>query len=737
MTSDRTIRDLFKPAPEISRRRIWAPFAVLALGLLSIAMLLWTHRLSERRTVQDLAVVSTLNELQNAVAYWHLWLEEYLTDDPYVVLDRDVRGNQDDAMRLAGELLRGNATKNLVPLEDPRLAKVARDLEQALTRFRNLSEDRLRQNAGVGTELDQAFDDEFHQVRDHSETLRQLLERQLEQGRTAFRHRVWLTVGVWVLIVAAAGAALWRLERQRRSAEETLRTSQKWLATTLSSIGDAVITTDLEGRVFFMNPIAEKLTGWPLEEAAGRAIEDVFQIVREDNHQPAENPVAAVLRFGESVLMTNHTVLLDRHRAECYGIDEGAAPIRDDAGQLLGVVLVFRDVSERRQAEKALHQREIELQQAQKMEAVGRLAGGLAHDVNNYLGAIRGYCEVAVLKSESGAALETRMGSAIETCEKVSALIRQLLAFSRRQPVQPEVVDLNRVVEGMEDLMRRLLGEDVALTTRCAQQLGAIEIDPSQIEQLLVNLLVNARDAMPTGGRILIATDNAELAEGEVEKQPERKPGRYVRLTVRDTGSGIPADVQEKIFDPFFTTKRDTGSSGLGLATVYSVVQQNGGFVSLESEVGEGTTFEIYLPASRESAIAQPATASASVAPTGPVRILLVEDNEDMRASTRSLLETLGHAVQVAPDGEAALALLANDHEPFDLLITDVIMPGISGKELLDRIRQRHGEVRCLFVSGYTDNVMLRHGLDHERVHFLQKPFGFDDLACKIAEVLL
>lgn len=532
MRPEQTLRGLFKPAEESSRRRIWAPFAVFALGLLSVAILLWIHRLSDHRTIQDLAVVRTVNELQNAVAYWHLWLEEYLTDDPYVVVERDVRGNQDRAMRLAGDLLRGNATVELEPLEEPRLVTVARSLETALTEFRDLSEDRLREKAGVGTALDQTFDDKFHEVRGHSETLRQLIEEQLERGRADFRLRVWLTVGAWMLIVTAAGAALWRLEKQRRSAEETLRTSQKWLATTLSSIGDAVVTTDLEGRVFFMNPIAEKLTGWPLDEAVGKPIEDVFVIARSDNHQPAANPVAAVLRFGEIVLMTNHTVLLDRHHRMCYSIDEGAAPIRDDLGKLLGVVLVFRDVSERRQAEEALRQRDAELQQAQKMEAVGRLAGGIAHDVNNYLGAIRGTCEVALIKGESGRALTVRMTSVIETCEKVAALIRQLLAFSRRQPVQPEVVDLNRVVGEMELLMQRLLGDDVTLIARCDPHLRSIEIDPSQIEQILVNLLVNARDAMPQGGEIVVDTSNVELDAQAAEQRSAAAPGSYVRLSV-------------------------------------------------------------------------------------------------------------------------------------------------------------------------------------------------------------
>ena len=739
MRKAREMRLLFEPAREAQRRWYWAPTAVLILGLMSIAMLAWTLWQVDRRTAENLAAARTVTDLQSTVAYWHLWLEEHLTDDPYIDLDRDVRGNQDLAMRLASMLLRGGRRDNgdvVLPLSDHRSREQAAALEAALIEFRNLSERRLADpdNAGVGTPIDQEFDANFQQVKVHAEKLRQLEDQYLERDRANFRLRVLLTVGTWAVIVIAAALGLWGRERRRQQAADTLRTSQRWLATTLSSIGDAVVTTDLDGRIFFMNPEAEKLTGWPRDEASGRPIAEVFRIVREDL-QPVENPVARVLRTGESVGMTNHTVMVDRDRQECHAIDEGAAPIRDDQGQLLGVVLVFRNVSTRRQTEKALRQREAELRQAQKMEAVGRLAGGIAHDVNNYLGAIRGYCEVAVLKSETGAALAARMAAAVETADKVSALIRQLLAFSRRQPVQPEVVDLNRVVTDLEPLMRRLLGEDITLTTRLETDLWSIEIDPSQLEQTLVNLLVNARDAMPKGGAIAVESGNVELDSGELEGQPAASVGRYVRLTVADTGCGIPDEDREKIFDPFFTTKAESGSSGLGLATVYAIVEQNGGFITVDSRQDEGTRFEIYLPASDAVAAPQRKIRAEPARRAGPARILLVEDNEDMRSSTLALLEALGHDVRTAADGEEALQVLDGGEE-FDLLITDVIMPGLSGKALYDRVVRRQGEIRCLFISGYTDNVMLRHGLSQDRVHFLQKPFSFDELSRMIVEVL-
>jgi len=730
---------LFEPVRRGSRRRYWTPAAVLVLGVASILLLLSTLRVSERETEQGLAAAVAIDDLQVAVAYWHLWLEEHLTGDPYLDLDDDVLGNQALAVAVTSLLLRGGRREEgerIAPLEGP-LRRRAEALEAALARFGELSDERLEhpEIAGVGSELDQRFDAEFRRVKELADELRRGIGEDLRRSRARIRARVWVTVGAWMLIVAAALAGLWRRETRRQRAEETLRESQRWLATTLASIGDAVVTTDLEGRVLFMNPMAEKLTGWPRGEAQGQPIDEVMRAVAEDG-SPIENPATTALRTGERSATTNSAAMADRRRRSCYAIDQGAAPIRDEGGELLGAVLVFRDVSERRRTEKALRQREAELRRAQKMEAVGRLAGGISHDVSNYLGAIRGHCEMAMMKRESGDALAGRMGAAIATADKVSALIRQLLAFSRRQPVQPEVVDLNAVVADMERLMGRLLGEDVVLETRLDGEIASVEVDPSQIEQVLVNLLVNARDAMPTGGRITVATAHVEADEDFVRRHPAATGGRHVRLTVTDTGCGIPAEVQDKIFDPFFTTKAESGSSGLGLATVYSLVRQYGGVVGVESVVGEGTTFEILLPASDRKAARRRSAVAEAVAPTARARVLLVEDNDDMRSSARALLETMGHEVRVASGGDEALEMLGDGEAPCELLVTDVIMPRMSGKELYDRVRERHPEVRCLFISGYTDNVMLRHGVAQDRVHFLQKPFSFESLARKVEEVL-
>ncbi len=391
----------------------------------------------------------------------------------------------------------------------------------------------------------------------------------------------------------------------------------------------------------------------------------------------------------------------------------------------------------RRLAEAALHRSEAQLLQAQKMEAVGRLAGGIAHDINNYLAAITAQCELIRMKSEEASKLARRMDSVIATSSKASALIKRLLAFSRRQPVQPQVVNLNRVVEGLGKMMVQPLGEDVRFETRLSPHLWNVKIDPAQLEQIIVNLLVNAREAMPTGGTVTARTARRVVERDDLHAQPALEKGEYVELSVIDDGTGIAPEIRDKIFEPFFTTKEEAGRSGLGLATVYGIVKQNGGFIELESEVGKGTTFTILLPRCQQAetkAIAQGALKPAQIG--GLERILLVEDNDELRDSTQAVLEAMGYRVMVAANGEEALSICDNGGGEFDLLITDVVMPGMSGREVMDRLRERKKDINVIFISGYTDNVILRHGIKEGEFEFLQKPFSADSLASKIRQVM-
>ena len=387
----------------------------------------------------------------------------------------------------------------------------------------------------------------------------------------------------------------------------------------------------------------------------------------------------------------------------------------------------------RRFAESALHESEAQLLQAQKMEAVGRLAGGIAHDINNHLAAITAQCELVTLGAGTES-LEERMQSILSTAGKSSAMIRRLLAFSRQQPVLRETVSVNQVVEGLEAMLAGLLSEDIELRTELSPALWNIQIDPSQLEQVILNLVVNARDAMPRGGRLTIETCNASVEEGALDAQLAPSIGSWVMLSVADNGTGISSDVIDRIFEPFFTTKDSSTGSGLGLATIHGIVSQSKGHVTVDSTPDRGSTFRVFLERSHaeiqddsdELAVDDVLYARSSAS------ILLVEDNDDLRESTQQILESMGYSVTAAMNGETALAIHRDSPKSFDVLLTDVIMPGIDGKQLADQLRATDPNLRVLFVSGYTDDVILARGVDSDELNFLPKPFSAVDLRKKL-----
>ncbi|HSS50001.1 MAG TPA: response regulator, partial [Thermoanaerobaculia bacterium] len=390
----------------------------------------------------------------------------------------------------------------------------------------------------------------------------------------------------------------------------------------------------------------------------------------------------------------------------------------------------------RRTAEEALRRSELQLAQAQKMEAVGRLAGGLAHDINNYVNAITSQCELVLMKAPPGDRVAAKMELVVATAGKITALIRRLLAFSKQQPVAPQVIDLNEVVEGLRGMMKRLIGEDLQLETFLAPDLWRTRVDPTQVEQIVVNLLVNAREASPRGGKVTIETSNATLGPDYLRNNPTVQAGEYVLLAFSDSGTGIAPEIRDRIFEPFFTTKEGTEARGLGLATVYGIVKQNAGHVAVYSEVGQGTTFRIYLPRTHEAAADRTPTPAAAWRAGGGETVLLVEDNDELRSATQGVLEALGYRVASAANGEEALAALEERGGRIDLAICDVVMPGMSGPEVVERLRARSPGMRVIFMSGYTDNVVVRHGILEGEYDFLEKPFSADRLAAKIRSAL-
>lgn len=639
----------------------------------------------------------------------------------------------------------------------------------------------------------------------------------------------------------------------RRKNERKLREQHQWLRVTLSSIGDAVIATDTQSHMTFLNPVAESLTGWKQEEAVGQPLDKVFRLVSEETRTSVENPITKALKEGHVVGLANHTLLIAKDGTE-IAIDDSSAPIRNERGEINGVVLIFRDITQRKKAEEAMHaseerfskafraspvpmsivtykegryidvnesflsnsgytseeiigrtttdigiyadpeersrlrqiieqqggvrnvevhrrvkggevrialtsselitldgeqciltttnditehkRLEEQLLQSQKMEAVGRLAGGIAHDFNNLLTAIIGYSQIILSGLDEGDPVRDQIGEIEKAGKRAAALTSQLLAFSRKQILQPKVLNLNAVIADIDKMLQRLIGEDIEMRINLDAAIGRVKADPGQIEQIIVNLAVNARDAMPRGGKLTIETQNVYLDEPYANQHAEVQPGSYVMLAMSDTGTGMDKETQANIFEPFFTTKEKGRGTGLGLSTVYGIVKQSSGHIWVYSEPGRGTTFKIYLPLIEESAEIAETPAPIAESLRGHETILVVEDEEVVRNLACEILQMNGYTVLEAADANEALLKYEQHEGAIHLMITDVVMPSISGRELAEHLTPSRPEMKVLYMSGYTDDAIVHHGVLDAGTAFLQKPFTPDALARKAREIL-
>ena len=395
-----------------------------------------------------------------------------------------------------------------------------------------------------------------------------------------------------------------------------------------------------------------------------------------------------------------------------------------------------RECAERRRAEEALRASEERLRQAQKLEAIGSLAGGVAHDFNNLLTVIQGYIELASLKVTTSDPIRRDLEEVSKAAERATTLTRQLLAFSRKQVLQPTVLAVNGVVEGVQKMLGRLIGEHISFSTVLSEDAGRVRADPGQIEQVIMNLVVNARDAMPRGGRLTIETRNVVLDDEFARGRGQMSPGRYVMLAVSDTGHGIDAETQARMFEPFFTTKAPGKGTGLGLSTVYGIVAQSQGHIEVHSQPGRGTTFTIYLP-NVDGESERPAVASrAAVSLRGSETVLLVEDEDLVRGVTQAMLKANGYRVLVASSGEEAIRVCTSHAGSIDLVMTDLVMPGMNGRQTVEQLERLRPGVRVLFTSGYANDEIVRHGVLVAGTEFIQKPFTAETLARKIRGVL-
>jgi len=510
---------------------------------------------------------------------------------------------------------------------------------------------------------------------------------------------------------------------ERKRAAEALQRSESSFRSVVEDAPYGIYRANLAGQLILVNPALEKILGYEAREELLRA-----------------NLASHIFRFSVEHEKFNQTVVHERYFKDVeleWKRKDGTLitvrcsgwPVKDESGAVAYIEVFAEDVTERRVLER-------QLRMAQKMEAVGRLSGGIAHDFNNLLGVIIGYSQV--LKRSLGPASPSFEHA--EEIEKASqravSLTRQLLAFSRQQVLDPVILNLNTLVSDMEKMLPRLIGEDIVLQFVLDPELGQVKADPGQIEQVIMNLAVNSRDAMPNGGKLTIQTANVELDLAYTRQHPGSRIGQYVMLAVADTGTGIDPEIQSQIFEPFFTTKERDKGTGLGLATVYGVVKQSGGYIALDSEQGKGARFSVYLPRVEQQVAATEARNSSDSNIRGSETILLVEDAEPLRKLAQMFLQETGYDVLAAADGAEALQTARQCSRPIHLLLTDVVMPGINGRVLAERLSPMQPGMKVLYMSGYTDSFIAGHGVLEAGTHLLHKPFTQEALAKKVRELL-
>ncbi len=555
-----------------------------------------------------------------------------------------------------------------------------------------LDEEEMETLRGVGSQIAVALE--------RAELLGQL-ERKVEERTTALRAEI--------------------AERER--AQEALRESEACYRELVMNAPHAIFRTTPDGKFLNVNPAFVAMLGRESEREL-LALDSIVELYRNPGERTAI--VERLLRRGR---LEGLEVDLKRKDGAPLTFRFSSRLLNDAQGRPAYIESIGENITDRRVLEE-------QLRQAQKMEAVGKLAGGVAHDFNNLLNVILGYSTLALERLEPSDPVRKHIGEISKAADRAAALTRQLLAFSRKQVLEPKVLDLNAIVTEMDKMLRRLIREDIELVSLPAEGLGRVKADPGQVEQILMNLVVNARDAMPHGGNLTIETGNVVLDENYARQHLEVTPGPHVMLAVSDTGHGMAPEIRTRIFEPFFTTKEQGKGTGLGLATVFGIVKQSGGSIWVYSEPGQGTAFKVYFP--RFEGDEQPAglLKKASQILRGSETILLVEDEESLRRLAREFLEASGYRVIEAQNSSDALRISEQHQGPIHLMLTDVVMPGLGGQELAERLAPARPETKVLYISGYTEQAINQHGVLDAGAAFLQKPFTPDDLRRKVREVL-
>ncbi len=511
----------------------------------------------------------------------------------------------------------------------------------------------------------------------------------------------------------------------RKKAEVALRESEEALRAFLNANVGTSLLIDARGTVLIANESLSKRMNKPLDEIIGSCL---YDLLSEDIARTRRSHFDEVIRTGKSVCFE------DTRMGRDY--ETFAYPVFDREGHVTKIAILGFDITERKRMEQEMLKLQEQFRQAQKMEAIGQLAGGIAHDFNNLLTVIQGYSQLSLMDLGEDSPLRENIEEIKQASERAANLTRQLLAFSRRQLLEMKVLDLNSILKDLEKMLRRVIGEDIELVMLLSGNSGRVRVDRGQIEQVLLNLAVNARDAMPSGGKLIIETAKVELDEAYARNHVSVKPGPYLMLSITDTGIGMSPDVMKQIFEPFFTTKERGKGTGLGLSTVYGIVKQSEGNIWVYSEPGKGTTFKVYLPRIDEALEEVSKKKAKKELPGGGETILVIEDEEIVRKLTVKLLRQQGYRILEVCRWEEALTLCEECRDPIHLILTDVVMPEVNGPQLMERLRQVRQDFKVIYMSGYADQTIVKLGILDQGISFLQKPFSQDSLLHKIREVL-
>jgi len=527
---------------------------------------------------------------------------------------------------------------------------------------------------------------------------------------------------------AIANAQLF-LERKR--AEAQLKGSEEHFRFLIENSSDIITTVDSDGNISYISPSIEPILGYSPKSLYGK---NGFGYIHPDDLQLSLKSLSKMLQDSGTIFRPiEHR--LKHHDGSWRVFQSIGRAILDDSGNKK-IIINSRDVTENKKTEHEMADLQEQVRLSQRMEAIGRLAGGIAHDFNNLLTIIKGHSQLPLMVLKKDDPLRENFMTIMNSSDRASILVRQLLAFSRRQVMEIRVLDLNTLLRDLDKMLRRVIGEDIELVTVLPDDLGRVKTDPGQIEQVIMNLVVNARDAMPSGGKLTIETANVELDEEYARRHVAVKPGPYVMISVSDTGVGMTPEVKERVFEPFFTTKEIDKGTGLGLSTVYGIVKQSGGNIWVYSEPGQGATFKIYLPRVDEPIEEARKKVVEEKFPRGSETVLVAEDDEAVRRLAVQILERQGYKVLEVSQGDDAFPVCEKHKGPIHLLLTDVVMPGMSGRDLAKRLASLHPEMKVLYMSGYTDNAIVHHGVLGKEVNYIQKPFTVDGFACKVREVL-